>query len=64
MGNSKEWRERQRILSDEELSLLTKNINENMRKYDKDIEARMEQSDRIELDMNKKARRPKADNIR
>ena len=41
MGNSKEWRERQR-----------------------DIEARMEQSDRIELDMNKKARRPKADNIR
>lgn len=41
-----------------------KNINENMRKYDKDIEARMEQSDRIELDMNKKARRPKADNIR
>ena len=42
MGNSKEWRERQRILSDEELSLLTKNINENMRKYDKDIEARME----------------------
>ena len=64
MGNSKEWREKQRILSDEELSLLTKNINENMRKYDKDIEARMEQSDRIELDMNKKARRPKADNIR
>ena len=64
MGNSKEWRERQRILSDEELSLLTKNINENMRKYDKDIEARMEQSDRIELDMNKKARRPRADNIR
>ena len=25
MGNSKEWREKQRILSDEELSLLTKN---------------------------------------
>ncbi len=64
MGNCKEWREKQRILSDEELSLLTKNINENMKKYDKDIEARMERSDRIELDMNKKARRPKADNIR
>ncbi len=64
MGNCKEWREKQRILSDEELSLLTKNINENMKKYDKDIKARMEQSDRIELDMNKKARRPKADNIR
>lgn len=64
MGNSKEWREKQRVLSDEELSLITKNINENMKKYDKDIEARMERSDRIELDMNKKARRPKADNIR
>ena len=54
MGNSKEWREKQRILSDEELSIITKNINENMRKYDKDIIARMEHSDRIELDMNKK----------
>ena len=64
MGNCKEWREKQRVLSDEELSLITKNINENMKKYDKDIEARMERSDRIELDMNKKARRPKADNIR
>ena len=64
MGNSKEWREKQRILSDEELSLITKNINKNMQNYDKDIEARMERSDRIELDMNKKARRPKADNIR
>ncbi len=64
MGNCKEWREKQRVLSDEELSLITKNINKNMKKYDKDIEARMERSDRIELDMNKKARRPKADNIR
>lgn len=64
MGNCKEWREKQRVLSDEELRLITKNINENMKKYDKDIEARMERSDRIELDMNKKARRPKADNIR
>ena len=64
MGNSKEWREKQRILSDEELSIITKNINENMRKYDKDIIARMEYSDRIELDMNKKNRRPKVDNIR
>ena len=35
-----------------------------MRKYDKDIIARMEHSDRIELDMNKKTRRPKVDNIR
>ena len=64
MENCKEWREKQRVLSDEELSLITKNINKNMKKYDKDIEARMERSDRIELDMNKKARRPKADNIR
>ena len=56
MGNSKEWREKQRILSDEELSIITKNINENMRKYNKDITARMEHSDRVELDMNKKAR--------
>lgn len=64
MGNCKEWREKQRVLSDEEIRLITKNINENMKKYDKDIEARMERSDRIELDMNKKARRPKADNIR
>ena len=50
MGNSKEWREKQRILTDEELSLLIKNINANMKKYDKDIETKMEQSDRIELD--------------
>ena len=64
MGNSKEWREKQRILSDEELSIIAKNINENMRKYDKDITARMEHSDKIELDMNKKARRTKVDNIR
>lgn len=64
MGNSKEWREKQRILSDEELSLLTKNINDNMKKYNEDIAARMERSDRIELDMNKKARRAKVDNIR
>ena len=64
MGNSKEWRKKQRILSDEELSIIAKNINENMRKYDKDITARMEHSDRIELDMNKKARRTKVDNIR
>ena len=64
MGNSKEWREKQRILSDEELSLLTKNINDNMKKYNEDIAARMERSDRIELDMNKKAKRAKVDNIR
>ncbi len=64
MGNSKEWREKQRILSDEELSLLTKNINGNMKKYNEDIAARMERSDRIELDMNKKARRARVDNIR
>lgn len=64
MGNSKEWREKQRILSDEELSLLTKNINDNMKKYNEDIAARMERSDRIELDMNKKARRARVDNIR
>ena len=64
MGNSKEWRKKQRILSDEELSIIAKNINENMRKYDKDITARMEHSDRIELDMNKKARRTKVENIR
>ena len=64
MGNSKEWREKQRILSDEELSIITKNINENMRKYDKDIIARMEHSDRIELNKKKKNRRPKVDNIR
>ena len=63
MGNSKEWREKQK-LSDEELSIITKNINNNMRKYGEDITARMEHSDRIELDMNKKARRPKVDNIR
>ncbi len=42
MGNSKEWREKQRILSDEELSLLTKNINDNMKKYNEDIADRME----------------------
>ena len=64
MGNSKEWREEQRILSDDELRLLTKNIKANMRNYYKDIGARMEHSDRVELDMNKKARRPKVDNIR
>ena len=64
MGNSKEWKGKQRILSDEELSIITKNISENMRKYNEDVEARMERSDRIELDMNKKARRPKVDNIR
>ena len=64
MGNSKEWREEQRILSDDELRLLTKNIGVNMRNYDKDIGARMERSDRIELDMNKKPRRSRADNIR
>ncbi len=64
MGNSKEWREKQRILSDEELSLLTKNINDNMKKFNEDIAARMERSDRIELDMNKKARRARVDNIR
>ena len=59
-----ERREKQRILSDEELSLLTKNINDNMKKYNEDIAARMERSDRIELDMNKKARRARVDNIR
>ena len=64
LGNSKEWREKQRILSDEELSLLTKNINDNMKKYNEDIADRMERSDRIELDMNKKARRARVDNIR
>ena len=64
MGNSKELREKQRILSDEELSLLTKNINDNMKKYNEDIADRMEWSDRIELDMNKKARRARVDNIR
>ena len=64
MGNSKEWRKEQRILSDEELRLLTKNIKDNMRNYDKDIGARMERSDRIELDMNKKSRISTADNIR
>ena len=64
MGNSKEWRKEQRILSDEELRLLTKNIKANMINYDKDIGARMERSDRIELDMNKKSRRSRADNIR
>ena len=63
MGNSKEWREKQK-LSDQELSIITKNINNNMKKYGEDITARMEHSDRIELDMNKKARRPKVDNIR
>ena len=35
MGNSKEWREKQRALSDEELSLITKNINENMKNMTK-----------------------------
>ena len=35
MGNSKEWREKQRVLSDEELSLITKNINENMKNMTK-----------------------------
>ena len=48
MGNSKEWRQKQRILSDDEVRLLTKNIKANMRNYYKDIGARMKQSDRIE----------------
>ena len=47
MGNSKEWREEQRILSDDELRLLTKNIKANMRNYDKGIGARIEHSDRV-----------------
>ena len=32
MENSKEWREKQRILSDEELSIITEFIRENTRK--------------------------------
>ena len=53
MGNSKEWREKQRRISDEELSILTRHINENMKKHDQDIEAKMELSDREELNMYK-----------
>ena len=54
MSTSKEWRKKQRIISDEELSLLVKNINKNMKDYaNEDIEKRMERSDRIELDMHK-----------
>ena len=54
MSTSKEWRKKQRIISDEELSLLAKNINKNMKDYaNEDIEKRMERSDRIELDMHK-----------
>ena len=64
MGICKEWREKQRILSDEELSLITKSINANMKKYNDDIVGRMEQSDRRELDMYKKTRQSKVDNIR
>ena len=53
MGNCKEWREKQRRISDEELSILTRHINENMKKHDQDIEAKMELSDRKELEMYK-----------
>lgn len=54
MSTSKEWRKKQRIISDEELSLLVKNINKNMKDYaNEDIKKRMERSDRIELDMHK-----------
>ncbi len=53
MGNCKEWREKQRRISDEELSILTRHINENMKKHDQDIEAKMELSDREELNMYK-----------
>ena len=64
MENSKEWRKKQRILSDEELSIITEFIRENTKKPNKDETAKSEDSDGVKLNMDKKARRPKIENIR
>lgn len=38
-----------KTITDEELQVLLENINRNMKKYDDDINVKMEQSDRAEL---------------
>ncbi|MDO4308372.1 MAG: hypothetical protein Q4C77_16245 [Eubacteriales bacterium] len=38
-----------KTITDEELCVLLENINRNMKKYDDDINVKMEQSDRAEL---------------
>ena len=40
-------------ITQEELDLILENINHNMAEYNKDIERRMEHSDKVELDMYK-----------
>lgn len=38
-----------KTITDDELQLLLENINRNMKRYDDDINVKMEQSDRAEL---------------
>lgn len=45
------------LLTRDEIQILLKNINQNMKSYNDDIEKKMEQSDRIELD-SMKVKRP------
>lgn len=50
--SNKEFRQENK-LTKEELKSLVKNINKNMKKYDNDIETRMKQSDKRELEINR-----------
>lgn len=45
---SKEWREKNK-LTEEEITALIDNVNENMKRYDADIQFRMKMSDETEL---------------
>lgn len=45
------------LLTRDEIQILLKNINQNMKSYNDDIAKKMEQSDRIELD-SMKVKRP------
>lgn len=45
------------LLTKDEIQILLKNINQNMKSYNDDITKKMEQSDRIELD-SMKVKRP------
>ncbi len=52
MNKSSEWRKNNH-LTQEELEVFVKNVNENMRRYNEDIKKRIEQSDKAELNMYK-----------
>lgn len=50
--SNKEFRKKNK-LTDKELKILIRHINKNMKMYDKDIEGRMKQSDRREMEINR-----------